>query len=118
MKTMYAGAALPARILTVLALAAALAGCGGSLDSLDGPESGLVYGLVCTEVASLSAATEMPASQAALVSEGDCTILRTPVTVKITKTVMMPGTGKFSQFEYPVQGKTRRVWISTAKIRV
>ena len=110
---------LAGRTAAALMLTAALADCdGSSLNSLDGPESGLVYGLVCTEVASLNAAAEVPASQAALVSDGECTILRTPVTVKFVKTVMLPGTGKFSQFEYPVQGKNRRVWISTAKIRV
>ena len=55
---------------------------------MDGPETALVNGLVCTEVASLAAA------------------------------VMMPGIGKYSQFEYPVQGKARCVWISAAKVRV
>lgn len=118
MKTEFTRAALPLRTWSVLVMLATVAGCGGSLNSMDGPESGMVYGLVCTEVASLTAATEIPASQAALVSDGECTILRTPVNVKIVKTVMMPGNGKFSQFEYPVQGKARRVWISTAKIRV
>ena len=98
-------------------MAVTLASCGDSLNSLAGPETGQVYGLVCTDVASLSAAVEQPASQAVLVSEGDCTILRTPANVKILKTVMMPGSGKYSQFEYGVQGKTKRLWISTARVR-
>src|SRR5688572_27600287 len=78
----------------------AAAACSKSLDSIDGPETGTVAGLVCDDLAILGAAVEMPAIQGKLVQEGKCLNIRNRVKVEFVRTVMMPGDGKYSQFEY------------------
>lgn len=99
------------------AIVAALPGCGGSLDTLDGPLSGSVAGLVCIDVSTLEAAAEVPAVADSLVAAGKCLQLRSPAKVDFLRTVMMPGDGKYSQFEYHQGSKTVKLWISTAKVK-
>jgi hypothetical protein len=91
--------------------------CSKSLNSLEGPETGLVSGFVCKDMPVLSAAVEVPAMQSTFISEGKCVNLRSSVSVKFVRTVMMPGDGKYSQFEYAADGKNLKLWISTAKVR-
>lgn len=94
-----------------------LAGCGGSLDTMDGPTTGTVTGLVCNDVATLGAATLVPATAGSLVADGKCLQIRSPARVDFLRTVMMPGDGKYSQFEYHQGNKTLKLWISTAKVK-
>jgi hypothetical protein len=95
----------------------AVAACSKSLDSIDGPEAGSVAGLVCDDLAVLSAAVEMPAIQGKLVQEGKCLNIRNRVKVEFVRTVMMPGDGKYSQFEYAAKEKTLKLWIRTSNVR-
>src|SRR5688572_19665633 len=101
----------------LLAWLFAAVACGGSLDSIDGPEAGSVAGLVCDDLAILSAAVEMPAIQGKLVQEGKCLNIRNRVKVEFVRTVMMPGDGKYSQFEYSSKEKTLKLWIKTSNVR-
>jgi hypothetical protein len=97
-------------------LACMLAACGGSLDSQNGPASGMVSGLVCQDVATLSAAVTVPAAQGTFISEGKCVNLRA-ARVDFVRTVTMPGDGQYSQFEYEEKGKSRKLWIRTSMVR-
>jgi hypothetical protein len=94
----------------------AAAACS-KLDSIDGPEAGSVAGLVCDDLAVLSAAVEVPAIQSKLVQEGKCLNIRNRVKVEFVRTVMMPGDGKYSQFEYAAKEKTLKLWIKTSNVR-
>ncbi len=87
------------------------------MNSIEGPEAGTVAGLVCDDLAILSAAVEMPAIQGSLVQEGKCLNLRGRVKVEFLRTVMMPGDGKYSQFEYSAKEKTLKLWIKTSNVR-
>ncbi len=109
-------AIVDARGLLLIWLFAAVA-CSKSLDSIDGPAAGSVAGLVCDDLAILSAAVEMPAIQGRLVQEGKCLNIRNRVKVEFVRTVMMPGDGKYSQFEYSAKEKTLKLWIKTSNVR-
>jgi len=101
----------------ILACLFATFGCSKSLDSVDGPEVGMVFGLVCNDLAVLTAAVEVPAIQNTLVKDGKCLNLRTRAKVSFLRTVMMPGDGKYSQFEYTAEGKALKLWIRTSNVR-
>jgi hypothetical protein len=106
-----------AKLIHLLLCVLAVAACSKSLDSIDGPAAGSVAGLVCDDLASLSAAVEIPAIQGKLVAEGKCLNLRNRAKVEFVRTVMMPGDGKYSQFEYSAKDKTRKLWIRTSNVR-
>ncbi|MBQ76196.1 MAG: hypothetical protein CMQ20_14415 [Gammaproteobacteria bacterium] len=92
--------------------------CGGSLDSLEGPKSGKVSGLVCNDLQLLLAAAE-PAVQYALIEQGKCIKIRSYAAkqVDIVRTVMMPGDQKYSQFELKEGAGQQKMWIPTARIK-
>ena len=106
-----------AKLAVVLVFVLATFACSKSLDSVDGPEVGNVSGLVCSDLPTLSAAVEMPAIKDTLVKEGKCRNLRTRVKVNFLRTVMMPGDGKYSQFEYKPEEKNLTLWIKTSNVR-
>jgi hypothetical protein len=114
-KFSHIGAKAAKRVFVLLCLLAAFA-CSKSLDSVDGPEVGMVSGLVCNELPVLTAAMEVPGIQNTLVSEGKCRNLRTRAKVDFLRTVMMPGDGKYSQFEYKAEDKTLKLWIRTNNV--
>ncbi|MES2625648.1 MAG: hypothetical protein V4628_10240 [Pseudomonadota bacterium] len=91
--------------------------CSKSLDSVDGPQTGNVSGLVCNDLPTLSAALEVPAVQSTLIKDGKCLNLRSRAKVDFVRTVMMPGDGKYSQFEYEADNKTSKLWIRTSNVR-
>lgn len=93
------------------------AACNKSLNTLDGPSTGTVSGLVCSSLPLLSAALESPISRSALVSQGQCMDLNRPEKAEVIRTVMMPADGKYSQFTIKVSGKIQKLWIQTSKIR-
>ena len=86
-----------------------------SLNSLKGPKSGKVSGLLCSKLEILTAAREKPAIQSALVAKGHCMDVRYAKKVKVVRTVMMPADGKYSQILWPKDDK--KYWIRTAEIR-
>jgi len=102
-------------LLLIWVLAAAA--CSKSLDSIEGPATGTVAGLVCNDLGLLTAAVETPAIQGALVQDGKCLNIRNRVKVEFVRTVMMPGDGKYSQFEYGTKQKTQKLWIRTSNVR-
>lgn len=106
-----------ARFCYCLIMLLCISACGDSLNSQKGPKSGLVTGVVCIDLPTLAAAMEMPAVQGTLVSEGKCLKLDRSEQVKVLRTVMMPGDGKYSQFELASKGSMKKMWISTAKLR-
>ena len=104
------------RIALILMLFCSIASCNRSLDSLEGPKQGRVSGLICNKLPTLAAALEMPVSQSALISEGHCTRLAYSEEVKVIRTIMMPGDGKYSQFTISLQGRNITMWIRTSEI--
>jgi len=106
-----------ARFSYSLVMLLCISACGDSLNSQKGPQSGLVTGVVCIDLPTLAAAIQMPAVQGTLVSEGKCLRLERSEQVKILRTVMMPGDGKYSQFELASKGSTKKMWISSARLR-
>ena len=94
-----------------------LVACGGALDSVEGPKTGAVSGFVCNDLPTLSAGVEVPAIQNTLIKDGKCLHLRTRAQVNFVRTVMMPGDGQYSQFEYVAQGAAQKLWIRTANVR-
>ena len=111
-KRWFASAANTIAVILVMSCAA----CSKSLNSVEGPQAGKVYGMACVDLASLAAATEMPAIQSQLVKEGKCFSIGSSLQVHVLKTVMMPGDGKYSQFEYPDGGRHHTLWIATDKV--
>ena len=107
------------KIKVSLLLCIALTGvsCGRNLNSLDGPSSGTVSGLVCSDLPSLTAVNEFPTIRDTFINDGKCLRLRRQSGVKVIRTVMMPGDGKYSQFEAIVSGNTKKLWIKTSSIR-
>lgn len=95
----------------------AVAACSKALDSIEGPSTGTVAGLVCNDLGLLTAAVATPAIQGALVQDGKCVNIRNRVKVEFVRTVMMPGDGKYSQFEYSAKQKTQKLWIRTSNVR-
>ncbi|MBQ61650.1 MAG: hypothetical protein CMQ19_06190 [Gammaproteobacteria bacterium] len=94
------------------------AGCGGSLDSLDGPKLGRVSGLVCNDLQLLLAAAE-PAVKAALIQEGKCIKIQSYAAkqVDVVRTVMMPGDQTYSQFELKDGRGQPKMWIPAVRIK-
>ena len=107
------------KIKFYLLLCIAISGvaCSDSLNSMDGPKSGTVSGLVCNDLPTLAAVSEVPAIRNSLISEGKCSNLTRRAGVKVLRTVMMPGDGKYSQFETTVRGNTKKLWARTSYIR-
>ncbi len=93
-------------------------GCDGSLNSLEGPEEGMVSGLVCNDLPLLLAAVD-PTVKRALIQDGKCLDIRSYMAKKVrfVRTVMMPGDGRYSQFELEVKRKVQKMWIQTARIK-
>lgn len=91
--------------------------CSDNLNSLDGPSTGTVSGLVCGDLPSLAAVYEFPIIRDTYISEGKCLRLSRRAGVKVIRTIMMPGDGKYSQFEADVSGNTKKLWIRTRDIR-
>ncbi|MFP6805883.1 MAG: hypothetical protein VB957_01610 [Pseudomonadales bacterium] len=106
------------KIIALLLSLTGLSACGGSLNSLADPERGMVSGLVCNDLPLLLAATE-PAIERALIQEGKCIKIRNymPREVEFVRTVMMPGDGKYSQFELETEHKTQKMWIQTVRAK-
>lgn len=77
----------------VLYIAISGVACSDQLNSLDGPKSGTVSGLVCNELPTLTAVVEVPAIRGTFISEGKCLNLSRRVGVKVLRTVMVPGDG-------------------------
>ena len=115
-KTVNIGTEAAKRVIVVMGMFAAIA-CSKSLDSVDGPETGMISGLVCNDLPTLSAVVEMPAIKDTLVKDGKCLSLRSRAKVNFVRTVMMPGDGKYSQFEYKTGDTTRKLWIRTSNVR-
>lgn len=86
-----------------------------SLNSLKGPKSGKVSGLLCNKLEILTAAREQPSVQGALIAKGHCMKVRSAKKVKVVRTVMMPADGKYSQILWPEDDK--KYWVRTAEIR-
>lgn len=105
------------RHFLILCIAISGVACSDNLNSLDGPSSGTVSGLVCNDLPSLTAVFEFPIIRDTYISEGKCLRLPRRKGVKVVRTVMMPGDGKYSQFETKVSGKTKKLWIKTSSIR-
>lgn len=99
-------------LLMVLVLTAC---SDNSLNSLKGPKSGKVSGLMCTKLEILTAAREQPSVQGALISKGHCLNERYAKKVKVIRTVMMPADGKYSQILWPKDDK--KYWVRTEEIR-
>jgi len=97
-------------------LITSLAGCGHSLDSLDGPETGKASGLICESLEMLAAAKDISV-QELFVKQGGCIKIAShqKKTVKVIKTVMMPGDQKYSQIEYLHNNTVRNMWMPTAR---
>ncbi|MFQ5470815.1 MAG: hypothetical protein ACE5EH_10990 [Gammaproteobacteria bacterium] len=97
---------------------ALLAGCGHSLDSLDGPDSGKVSGIIC-ESLELLAASKDASVHKVLIDQGGCVKINSSdeQTVKVIKTTMLPGDQKYSQIEYKGEESDRKMWIATSKIK-
>ena len=105
------------RHILILCIAITGVACSDNLNSLDGPKTGTVSGLVCNDLPTLTAVFEFPAISNAYISEGKCLRLPRRVGVKVLRTIMMPGDGKYSQFETIVSGHTQRLWIKTSDIK-
>ena len=93
-------------------------GCdSNSLDSLEGPSSGKVSGLLCDDLEILTAAQDSTVLQM-MIGSGKC--VKIPSTkakqVQVIRTVMMPGNGKYSQVEVNNESGTKKMWIKTASI--
>ena len=104
--------------LFLILLVSSMAGCGGDLNSLAAPEEGMVSGLVCSDLPLLLAATD-PTVKQALIQDGKCVKIRSYMAqkVKFVRTVMMPGDGKYSQFELEVKNKIQKMWIPTIRVQ-
>ena len=91
-----------------------LSSCGGDLNSVAGPSSGKVSGLVCNDLPLLSAARDSVARRA-LVQQGSCREIRAyqAKQVEVIRTVTLPADGKYSQFI--LQGE--KLWVQTSRIR-
>jgi hypothetical protein len=113
MGKMTAGAV---QVFTVVATAMLCVSCGQSMDSMGGPETGTVTGLVCSDLPVLKAVLEVPETERILVKDGKCLRINGNAKVAFIRTVMMPGDGKYSQFEYQQGDKTYKLWISTDKV--
>jgi len=93
-----------------------LPACGDSnLDTLDGPKSGKVSGLVCYDLQILLAAREQDVVRTAMVENGKCKNVRYAKQVKVERTVMMPTDGKYSQILW-LQGD-EKYWVRTDRIK-
>lgn len=115
--TFNAGAVMKRRGFFALCVAILGVACGDNLASLNGPTSGTVSGLVCSDLPSLTAAIEFPIVENTFISEGKCLKLSRRKGVKVLRTVMLPGDGKYSQFEIVLGGNTTKLWIRTKSIR-
>jgi hypothetical protein len=105
------------RVFTVAAMAMFCVSCGQSMDSMGGPETGTVTGLVCSDLPVLKAVLEVPETAGVLIKDGKCLRINGNAKVAFIRTVMMPGDGKYSQFEYQQDKKTYKLWISTDDVR-
>lgn len=93
-----------------------LAGCSDSLHTLDGPKSGKASGVLCDELEVLTAATDSTVLEM-MTASGRCFKFTNSKQVKVIRTVMMPGDGKYSQVSYSDKGKDRKLWIKTSSIK-
>ncbi len=108
----HQGIKTPVLLLTVLLLTSC---SDNSLNSLKGPKSGKVSGLLCNKLEILTAAREKTVIRDALIAKGHCINERYAKKVKVIRTVMMPADGKYSQILWPKDGK--KYWVRTAEIR-
>lgn len=91
------------------------ASCERSLDSIEGPVVGTVWGVACNDLATLNALVDVPAMESSFIKAGTCQHLQGDK-VKVVRTVQMPGSGKYSQLELAAQGTTRKLWVATSKL--
>ncbi|MDH5435346.1 MAG: hypothetical protein OEX83_01185 [Gammaproteobacteria bacterium] len=102
--------------LALLPLVLLLTSCdSNSLNSLQGPKSGKVSGLLCSKLEILTAARENPVIRNQLVSKGHCIDARNAMKVKVVRTVMMPSDGKYSQILWPKDD--RKYWVRTEEMK-
>ena len=101
----------------MVAMLVVMAGCGESLESHHGPATGLVSGVVCDDLTTLTAVNEMPSVGKTLIQEGKCLNPRNAEKVNFIRTVVMPGDGEYSQFEYQARDKLHKLWIRTEKVK-
>lgn len=93
-----------------------LASCDtNSLNSLQGPKSGKVSGLLCEKLEILTAARETPVIRNQLIAKGHCIDARNAMKVKVIRTVMMPADGKYSQILWPKDEK--KYWVRTEEMK-
>ena len=88
---------------------------GNSLNSLNGPKTGKVSGLMCDKIENIAAAREKDIFREALISKGHCMERSSWVKVEVVRTVMMPADGKYSQIIWPKDDK--KYWVRTEEIR-
>jgi len=99
-----------------LSLVVLLSACDdNNLDSLKGPKSGKVSGLMCNDLEILLAARETEIVRSAMLENGKCKNVRYAKQVQVSRTVMMPTDGKYSQILWPKGDE--KYWIRTDRIK-
>jgi len=101
--------------LAGLSLVLIVSACDSNLNTLDGPKSGKVSGLMCTDLETMLAAREHDVVRTAMLDKGKCRDERNAMQVTVESTVMMPTDGKYSKIIWPKDGKA--YWVRTEAIK-
>ena len=102
--------------LLSLSLVFLLSACDdNNLNSLKGPESGRVSGLMCNDLEILLTARENDIVRNVMLENGKCINTRYAKKVKVERTVMMPTDGKYSQILWPKNDG--KYWVRTDDIK-
>jgi len=102
--------------LLSLSLVVLLSACEeNNLDTLKGPKSGKVSGLMCNDLDILLAARDTEIVRNAMLENGKCKSVRYAKEVQVSRTIMMPTDGKYSQIQWPTDNK--KYWVRTDKIK-
>lgn len=103
------------RLLATAVVLSMIASCERSLDSVEGPVAGTVWGVACIDLATLNALRDVPEMEGKFIKNGSCQSLHGDK-VKVLRTVHMPGTGKYSQLELADQSSVRKLWVASSKL--
>ena len=102
--------------LLILSLVFLLPACDGkNLNSLEGPKSGKVSGLLCNDLQVLLTAREQEVVRNVMLEHGKCIDVKYAKKVKVARTIMMPTDGKYSQVLWPK--KDEKYWVRTDEIK-